>query len=155
MEEKNNKLMRKKTKPKNKFYWSFEKKVYILGLILIPFGIFGIIIFDDLFNWMAKINFSCVMYDLTGLYCPGCGGTRSINYLLNGHFLTSFIYHPFVITALLMYIIFMISHTISLFKKDYNGIEIKVWHTNFLLILVIANFLIKNILMYCGIIILK
>ena len=115
MEEKNNKLMRKKTKPKNKFYWSFEKKVYILGLILIPFGIFGIIIFDDLFNWMAKINFSCVMYDLTGLYCPGCGGTRSINYLLNGHFLTSFIYHPFVITALLMYIIFRLHFSTEFF----------------------------------------
>jgi hypothetical protein len=54
-----------------------------------------------------------------------------------------------------MYIIFMISHTISFFKNDYDGIEIKVWHTNFLLILVVLNFLIKNILMYFGIIILK
>ena len=57
MEENINKIIQEKTKTKTKnkkkFYWSFEKKVYILGLILIPFGIFGIIIFDDLFNWMA------------------------------------------------------------------------------------------------------
>lgn len=32
----------------------------------------------------------------TGLYCPGCGGTRALAALLRGQFLTSFQYHPLV-----------------------------------------------------------
>jgi Protein of unknown function (DUF2752) len=27
----------------------------------------------------------CPLYALTGLYCPGCGGLRSVNDLTNGH----------------------------------------------------------------------
>ena len=140
---------------KHKFYWSFEKKIYILGLICIPFGLLFIYYFNDIFKWMASIDFKCAIKEITGWYCPGCGGTRSINYLLHGHFLTSFIYHPFVIIALAMYSIFMISHTISLFKKDYDGIQIKVWHANLLLFVVLFNFILKNILFYFGIVILK
>ena len=38
----------------------------------------------------------CVLYEKYGIYCPGCGGTRSVICLLRGQFLKSFCYHPFV-----------------------------------------------------------
>ncbi len=28
----------------------------------------------------------CVMYQLSGLYCPGCGGTRAAHHLVHGRF---------------------------------------------------------------------
>ncbi len=34
----------------------------------------------------------CMMQKLTGLYCPGCGGTRAVRALLAGHPLQSFLY---------------------------------------------------------------
>lgn len=126
---------------------TFEKQVYVLGLLLIPFLIIGIIIFPYIFNFMKDIHFKCAIYEITGWYCPGCGGTRAINYLLHGNIIKSFIYHPIVVSSIIMYLIYMISHTIAIFKKDYKGIEIQIWHSLLLLGIVILNFIIKNILL--------
>ncbi|MDO5416282.1 MAG: DUF2752 domain-containing protein [Lachnospiraceae bacterium] len=41
-------------------------------------------------------GFPCLFHMLTGLYCPGCGGTRAIRLLLRGEVAKSFVYHPFV-----------------------------------------------------------
>ncbi len=32
-------------------------------------------------------EFPCLFYLLTGLYCPGCGGTRSVKAMIHGQFL--------------------------------------------------------------------
>ena len=39
----------------------------------------------------------CIFHMLTGLYCPGCGGTRAFFLLFTGHPLRSFLYHPIVL----------------------------------------------------------
>ncbi len=36
----------------------------------------------------------CVIYKNTGLYCPGCGGTRAVISLLNGHIIRALLYNP-------------------------------------------------------------
>lgn len=40
-----------------------------------------------------------MFHALTGLYCPGCGGTRSVYLLLTGHPLRSLLYHPITLYA--------------------------------------------------------
>lgn len=37
---------------------------------------------------------TCFFYLLTGLYCPGCGGTRGMHALLQGHVLLSIHENP-------------------------------------------------------------
>lgn len=49
----------------------------------------------DILYWMFHIP--CIFHLLTGWYCPGCGGTRAVKYLLQGKILLSFQYHPFVL----------------------------------------------------------
>lgn len=44
----------------------------------------------------------CLFYAVTGLYCPGCGGTRAVRYLLQGELLLSFRFHPLVPYAALV-----------------------------------------------------
>lgn len=44
-----------------------------------------------------NLQIPCMFQKLTGLYCPGCGGTRAVKHLLGGDFLLSIQYHPFVL----------------------------------------------------------
>ena len=37
-----------------------------------------------------------MFHALTGWYCPGCGGTRAVKYLIQGQIRTSIQYHPLV-----------------------------------------------------------
>lgn len=39
----------------------------------------------------------CIFHEITGLYCPGCGGTRAFFALLHGHPILSFMYNPAVL----------------------------------------------------------
>lgn len=48
---------------------------------------------EQLYQWTTHHMF-CMFHALTGIYCPGCGGTRSVYYLLTGHPLLSLRYHP-------------------------------------------------------------
>lgn len=45
---------------------------------------------------MAGQGFPCLFHLMTGLYCPGCGGTRAVRALLRGNLAMSLQYHPLV-----------------------------------------------------------
>src|SRR5512139_1442187 len=51
----------------------------------------------------------CFFHELTGLYCPGCGGQRSLHALLNGHLLTAIDYNLLFILLLpfILYFVFV------------------------------------------------
>ncbi len=64
---------------------------------------------------------ACALRKMSGLPCPGCGGTRAFYYLFQGKFRKSFQYHPAVLYGIGAYIHFMglyfyrmhIAHTIE------------------------------------------
>lgn len=62
-------------------------------------------IFGD--SWLVKVP-DCMFETVTGLYCPGCGGTRAVIALLQGHPVRSFLLHPAVIYGAVVYTVFMI-----------------------------------------------
>lgn len=67
---------------------------------------------------ITEVNpYPCSLYLVAGLYCPGCGGTRSMFCLLQGDWFTSFLYHPAVPYTAVMLGIYMISHTLNIFTK--------------------------------------
>lgn len=87
---------------------------YIGGLILLlPLAILCLL---QNAGWVTLTEslYPCVFRRLSGLYCPGCGGTRAVQALLEGHFLACFFYHPFVLYCAVMYALFMLSHTLEL-----------------------------------------
>ena len=59
----------------------------------------------------------CAFRRITGLYCPGCGGTRSFVYLIHGHIIKSLAYHPFVPYVFTIAIIFYVSQTVRFISK--------------------------------------
>lgn len=60
----------------------------------------------------------CIFRETLGIYCPGCGGLRSFAFLINGDVIQSFLYHPFVLYAAVLIVLFLIVGTISLLSGE-------------------------------------
>lgn len=103
---------------------------------------FGIL---DLFKNMSH----CIFHRMTGLYCPGCGGTRAVTALLRGKILTSLYYHPVVVYTAVFAGWFMFSQTVERLSmgKLKIGMRYRDIYLWIALILVVLNCFIKNIVL--------
>lgn len=123
-----------------------------VGLYILGWCILGALALLGVFLRITRWNLSqllrpCALHALTGLYCPGCGGTRAMRALFAGDFEASFAYHPFVPFIAVLGTWFMISQTIERLSRGHIRIamhmrEIYLWAA---LGIVIVNCLVKNI----------
>lgn len=65
----------------------------------------------DILYWM--IHMPCIFQLLTGMYCPGCGGTRAVRYLLIGQFGKSLQYHPLVLYTAVVVLLEVLSAVVA------------------------------------------
>lgn len=97
------------------------------------------------FRLISGGRFPCLFHALTGLYCPGCGGTRAIKALLKGHPVISLMYHPVVPYCALVGIWFVVSNLI--WKKTGNP-KFRLEFTNRYVYvgigIILLNFIVKN-----------
>lgn len=93
----------------------------------------------------------CVMYNYFGLYCPGCGGTRALISLLHGRILRSLWYHPLVPYSAVLYGTFMISHAAARITRYryFRGLRFRNWYLYGAIVVLGANWLLRNILLLC------
>lgn len=71
------------------------------------------------FGVIFKGHYSCILKELFGIPCPGCGQTRAYKALFTGHILKAFYYHPlFWLTPIVCYI--LIFHEVPLVSKIYK-----------------------------------
>lgn len=90
----------------------------------------------------------CVFLQMLGLYCPGCGGTRAVQALLEGNFLLSLWYHPLVMYTVIVFGGFMLTNTLQkLHVPHVKGWKFHEWHLYVALILTIVNWILKNMLL--------
>ena len=91
------------------------------------------------------IGMPCFFHMLTGLYCPGCGGTRAVKMLLEGNLKMSFQYHPLVLYTVCVICLEGISWA---FSRIWKRSSLYVGHVNvFVLIaaaIVVVNWIFKN-----------
>ncbi len=66
---------------------------------------------------MAGWGFPCFLNTYFHIPCPGCGGTRAIEYLLQGRLWDSFLAHPLIVYAAGCYLYFMVSYSVVTFIK--------------------------------------
>lgn len=134
---------------------SLEDKLFILGNWFIIVSILVYILFQRfiLVNLSLDIFFlfdECFWLQFFGIYCPGCGGTRAVITLSQGQFLQSLWYHPFVIYSIGLFCIFMISHLFARIAKNkiIKGIQFHNWYLYVGIIIIVFNFILKNILKF-------
>lgn len=123
------------------FFWG----VIIPPLLLIYYLILSKVFRVDPFGWIPFIDRGCYFHRITGLYCPGCGGTRAVRALLSLNPVQSFLYHPLPVCLAGLYIYFMIYFALK--KHAPQGYRIFIWLP---VICISLNFLVRNILLIMG-----
>ena len=86
----------------------------------------------------------CLFHELTGLYCPGCGGQRSLHALLHGHILTAINYNLLFVLLLPLIVYFMF---IFISGKKYSASSF-IYKASFSLgiaIVVVSFWILRNI----------
>ena len=86
------------------------------------------------------------------LYCPGCGGSRSLIALLSLDFVKSFILFPALPVTVLIMIDFYVRATVSFIKNDAKYLKgFRTWLLIIIPTLIILNFFVRNIFLLNGI----
>ena len=112
-----------------------EKHKYKNRMIIFAIGVLYILIVLK-----YNIGIPCILHELTGLYCPGCGGTRAIISLMKFNPYQAFRYNSLVTIIIPFAFIYLIYKYILNGKKDLPN-----WVWYLLLIIAILFAIIRNI----------
>lgn len=124
-----------------------EEQLYRIGLVFLVVGSIGVFIYMKILVPNLP-PIPCVLHKLTGLYCPGCGGTRAVEALLQGRFLHSLWYHPLVLYTVIIFGGFMLTQTMERIPVlHFRGWKFHEWHLYGALVIVVINFIVKNMLL--------
>lgn len=82
---------------------------YFVGKIALVIFVAAMIFFWWKGDAIISREHGCVFRDTVGFYCAGCGGTRAFYYLVHGRLWKSFLYNPFVIYMVAVYVFFMVN----------------------------------------------
>ncbi len=80
----------------------------------------------------------CLFYESTGYYCPGCGGTRGVHFLLHFDILNALRYNLFLPLTLSVATYALVARTVQVFF----GKTLFVWRPDGRLILALAIVLV-------------
>lgn len=126
---------------------TLEEQLYKLGLVFLAVGCLLLFVYFKIIHPKGA-SFYCITWSVLGIYCPGCGGTRAVEALLQGHFLQSLWYHPLVLYSVVLFGGFMLTQTLErLHFSRIKGLKFHNWYLFGALGLVIVNWVIKNILL--------
>ena len=90
----------------------------------------------------------CLFHLITGLYCPGCGGTRACRYLARGEIVQSLWYHPLVIYMAVIGTVEAVTYVLArVRKKPQLYLGHLVTFTNIGVVIVIVNMIVKNFML--------
>lgn len=94
----------------------------------------------------------CVIYRTTGIWCPACGGTRSVLALLRGDLIQSFLYHPIVPYSVFLYTAYILEETRERLCRSIKRVPLQFWRGCVWIGLVIlaANTVLRNIFLFCS-----
>ena len=123
-----------------------------LGITYAVLSAFGI----DLYSKLGLTKLRCVFHSMTGLYCPGCGGTRSTLMLLTLHPVRSIMYHPVPVFVAALAVNFFVRFFFAYLVPEKCPVKLKPAKPRLLYIFILAglyilHFIVRNALLLGGI----
>ena len=135
----------------NKLKGNRTKKVLLfVMLILMAVAVVAVAVFLKQHGKEISLSTrSCFFPAFLHLYCPGCGGTRALRYLLKGNLISSFLAHPIVLYLLIIYVqcLGMSFYDVFLDKSGTWHVKVYMWQIWGILLIVVGTFLFRNALM--------
>lgn len=125
-----------------------KKRIFkVVSIIIFLIGIF----FGYYFlNCHFGFGVPCIINELTGLVCPGCGITRMLFSIVKLDFKSAFMYNQLLFVLLPFIIGFIIYYLILYIKGDKDRILSKIpfWVWIVLIIIIIGFFILRNLPMF-------
>ncbi len=123
---------------------------YIAGWCLVVLIAVYYILSTRIGKGFLHFSYPCMLHKITGYYCPGCGGTRAVFYLMQGKFAASFRAHPIVLFAAVFGGWFMISQSVQRISRDKIkiGMHFRPIYLWLALAVLLINFIVKNAALY-------
>ena len=123
-----------------------EDSLFKTGLVILAAGCAGIALYFGVILDRFEMP-PCVLSTYLRIYCPGCGGTRAVDALLHGHVLESVWYHPIVMYTVVIFGGFMLTQSLERLRvRHIKGMKYHDWHLYGALVVLVCNFLVKNLL---------
>lgn len=113
-----------------------KRKHYIFLLTAL---IVGAVILKYTIDLWRPIVPQCSVYKNTGLYCPGCGGTRAVISLLDGHIPQAFAYNPGAVALAVIVLLALIG---KITDKKILPEKISFWAV--LIIILFIYYILRN-----------
>jgi hypothetical protein len=128
-----------------------RKILFWTGIVLACLGLIYALVHwlfkTDLYTLTPLAHTRCGFKQLTGFYCPGCGGTRSILALCKGQLITSVYYHPLPLYVVCLYANFAVRH---LFSKHLKPAKFRTLYVILLVVILLGNWFLRNTLLILG-----
>lgn len=124
------------------------RKGKLVAAILGMAALFAIVFF----LWLLKFHpqavydlpFDCVWLKYTGYYCAGCGATRALQNVLNGHLYAAFRMNPFMMSVVPLGFLLLIWEGTRKIRK-LPSIPLKPWMGWAFLIAVLLFTVLRNL----------
>lgn len=127
-----------------------DKIFYVIGLILAGGLIATAILQATGILVLTDIDMPCSFRSITGIYCPGCGGTHAVCSLARGAVGQSFCEHPFVPYTALCFFVFLTWNTIAMIEGG-RKLRFFHFHTAYVYIgiaIILLQWIIKNVMLF-------
>lgn len=97
---------------------------------------------------MDLMPIKCFFHEITGYYCPGCGGTRALNALINGDFMECMKYNLAVMYAGAVFVVISGSAFVCVLTKGkVRALKFSTTYVYVFIGIILVQWIFKNILL--------